>query len=209
MSADILIPPLWTPGQSRFGAWWRRAKEWRASIATYLKYGPGGHIMYGPTGHLVSDCCFNFSTLSSHASILVVFSGVSFDFTTCSTYPGGGTSNKLITSSLNAAFTVPRVSLTGSTVVYLLTDSGAGTANDWTNTGCSGTPSTVSATIRLDASSTPDYQFGVSTVSPISLFTNNGSCLPATMANQNTSFSGVSGPGNVRGINGSVSITLL
>lgn len=79
MSADILIPSLWTP-QSRFGAWWRRAREWRASIATYLKVGPSGHLLFGPTGRLVDACgpppppaaCYDCKNPAPSAIILTV-----------------------------------------------------------------------------------------------------------------------------------------
>src|SRR4051812_14749435 len=105
----IATPALWIPGESRFGAWWRRAREWRAAIATYLRVGPSGHLLYGNTGHLVWDCgtapalCSTCGAGQTPSTLLCSFPSLSY----CSSwllFSGGP--GVTLTSNSTGTFTV-------------------------------------------------------------------------------------------------------
>lgn len=82
----IMSHSIWTPaidrGESRLGAWWRKARKFRDDVmemAGHLKRGPGGHLLYGPTGHLVWQCAINCSyctSVNNASTYTVTLSGV-------------------------------------------------------------------------------------------------------------------------------------
>jgi hypothetical protein len=75
---------LWLPTESRFGPWYRRARQWRASLSlnaqNELTYGTGGHLQYSGTqgGHLMYGCtlplCGNCDVGTIPSTIIGTFS---------------------------------------------------------------------------------------------------------------------------------------